>query len=61
MNTALSLGRDKLSELNLNSLRNMKYLPSGTAANHDKVSIMGMITTETEQSKYVEKYFGLGS
>ena len=28
----------------------MKYLPSGTAANHDKVSIMGMITSETEQS-----------
>ena len=39
----------------------MKYLPSGTTANHDKVSIMGMITTETEQSKEVVKYFGLGS
>ena len=43
MNTVPSLGEDKLSQLNLNSPRNMKYLPPGTAANHDRVRIMGMV------------------
>ena len=46
MNTVPSLGEDKLSQLNLNSPRNMKYLPPGTAANHDRVRIMGMAITE---------------
>ena len=46
MNTVPSLGEDKLSQLNLNSPRNMKYLPPGTTANHDRVRIMGMAITE---------------